>query len=234
MNLVAVWRVVPSSREHLQSAARRGAFAGLASLLRRGATRGSPIAFMLANMASFAILASAFTISPYLVDVASACAKRICPSIVYLAGGLASLVVAPLAGRLLDRFGAKAVFIVGALVSLPVIVLFTNLGPATLVAAVVVNAVMSAATAARMTPSWKLVNSAVERRRRGGFMTLLAAVQQLGASAWSYAAGIFLAARAGVSVGAAREAGFGTLGWGVAGVSLAAAGLAYGLRQAKD
>lgn len=183
--LVLAVRVVPkvkprhvASSEHL--------FHGMKDLLSRRNT-WKAMAFMMTLMALFAIIPF---FSPYLVSIVGVPEEDL--SFVFLFSGLATLVVSPLTGRLVDRYGVKRVFVVASLLSIPPLLVFVNLGPATLITAIVLNTVVSALGTGRFTPAMALLNHSIERARRGSFMTLISAVQQMSASLASYAGGLFL------------------------------------------
>jgi hypothetical protein len=60
--------------------------------------------------------------------------------------------------------------------------------------ALLLNTIVSAVGAARMTPWLELVNRSINRARRGSFMTLIASVQQLAAASASYGGGWLIGA----------------------------------------
>ena len=128
---------------------------------------------------------------------------------IYLVQGLATMVAAPLMGRLSDRFGAKTVFVSCSLMSMVLVSWFTHLEAATLLTVICLNTLMAAVGIGRMTPSMDLISRSVTARRRGSFMTLVAAVQQLAASGAAYAGGMILSGPKGM-------ADFPVVGWLVA------------------
>ena len=225
-NLLLAWRVIPPVREHLKLAAaqaaagqrRAGPLSAISGLLRERNTWVA-ILIIITMMSIFAIMPF---ISPFLVSIVGIGEGEL-PT-VYLWGGLASLIVSPLIGRLSDKYGARRVFIISSFFSIPAVIAFASLGHATLAWATVLNTVLSAVGAGRMTPSMDLINSSVDQQRRGSFMTLISSVQQLSASAASLGGGMIL------GEGTAGLHRFGILGWIVAGTMIASSLLSLLLR----
>lgn len=178
-------RVVPSVKpRHGENAEKL--LHGMKDLLSRGNT-WKAILFMMTLMALFAVIPF---FSPYLVSIVGVPEETL--SLVFLCSGLATLVVSPVTGRMVDRYGVKKVFVVGSLLYIPPLLLFINLGPASIATAIVLNTAVAAFGTGRFTPAMALLNRSIERARRGSFMTLISAVQQMSASLASYAGGLFL------------------------------------------
>jgi len=136
-------------------------------------------------------------ISQFIVQILGIDESRL-PQI-YLVQGLATMIAAPLMGRLSDLFGAKKVFIICSVLSTFFVTWFTHLETATLLTVITLNTVMAAIGIGRMTPSMDLISRSVIARKRGSFMTLVAAVQQLAASGAAYAGGVILSGHKGMA-----------------------------------
>src|SRR5262249_46930047 len=102
-------------------------------------------------------------------------------TVVFITGGLLTLVGAPIIGRLADRFGKLLMYRVVALISMALLVAVTNLPRVPLaVAAGVVGALMLS-NAGRMVAALAMVTSSALPRLRGGLMSANSAVQHLSA-----------------------------------------------------
>jgi len=112
--------------------------------------------------------------------------------LVYLFGGLCSIVASPMAGRLSDRIGKPKVFIISALVSLIPIVMTTQLGLSPLWIPLAVSCFLFIAMSGRMVPAMAMVSATASPAYRGSFMSISASMQQFGAAAASYVAGLIV------------------------------------------
>lgn len=130
-------------------------------------------------------------ISPYMVRNLGLSEAQL--SLIYLCGGLATLVTAPLIGRLADRLGkARALQLVGGLSLLPLLLL-TQLPPLPLPLVLAVSTVFMVLVSGRLIPTMALVTSASSPALRGRFLSMNAALQQLAASAAAFLPTLVLA-----------------------------------------
>jgi multidrug resistance protein len=97
--------------------------------------------------------------------------------LVYVCGGVATLVSNNLLGRLGDRFGHVPVFNAMLVFAIVPVLLVTNLGPWPLSVILLVTTLFIVSMGGRWTPAMALVTMSVESRLRGGFMSLNSAIQ---------------------------------------------------------
>lgn len=98
--------------------------------------------------------------------------------LIYLAGGIATLVTTPIVGRLSDRhdkFQVLTWLSVGATV---VVLVLTNLPPTSAAVAMIVTAFFMVTMSGRFSPAMAMITNSVDSRYRGGFMGVNTAVQQ--------------------------------------------------------
>lgn len=143
----------------------------------------------------------------------------------FIAGGLLTLVATPLAGRLVDRFGALAVFRVVVPASAAMILVLTNLPAVGIAIAALVTAVLMATNASRMVSAMALVMSSIEPRCRGSFMSANSAVQHVASGLGAMLGGMIVSGGAGEPL---RH--FGIVGWLAAGATVASLWLAARIR----
>ena len=171
------------------------------------------------------LMAGAFAVTPFigtaLVANAGVSVARL--PLVFIAGGLLTLGVAPLTGKLVDRHGAGRVFPVAALLSALLLLAVTHLPAVGFAVAAPVAAALMAANAGRMVSALSLITASVEPARRAGFLAANAAVQHLASGAGTLLAGLVLQGGAGEPLRS-----FGTVGLVAAGATLAS--LAVGAR----
>lgn len=100
--------------------------------------------------------------------------------IIFISGGLVTLVGAPLIGRLVDRFGKARMFYImaplSALVALGITHLPSSVGIAGAAAA---TSLLMLFNTGRMVAAMALVTNCVEPRKRGGFMSANSSVQHI-------------------------------------------------------
>jgi multidrug resistance protein len=99
--------------------------------------------------------------------------------LMYLFGGVASLLTNNVVGWLADRFGKRVIFQILAVVSMVPLLLVTHLPRVPLFVSLAVTTLMMVAFSGRYVPAMALMTGCVEPRERGRFMSVLTAVQQM-------------------------------------------------------
>lgn len=99
---------------------------------------------------------------------------------VYLCGGLATVVSSIFIGRLADKLGKVKTFIITALVSILPLGFVTILPIMPLLYVLMFNVVFFMCFGARFVPAVALMTSCVQPKRRGSFLSISSAIQQLG------------------------------------------------------
>jgi MFS transporter, DHA1 family, inner membrane transport protein len=100
--------------------------------------------------------------------------------LIYLVGGISSLITAQLVGKLADKHGKRQVFVTAAIVSLLFVIFITTMQAMQLVFVLVVFALWFGASTGRTVPGQAMITQAVRTETRGSFMSLNACVQSLG------------------------------------------------------
>ncbi|QOZ22312.1 MFS transporter [Bradyrhizobium sp. CCBAU 51753] len=158
------------------------------------ATIGEPrytLAFMVTTLLAtggFMLMpfGSAFTVHNLGIDIVHL------PTI-YLVSGLFSIVIGPLVGRASDAFGKYPTFVFGSVVSIIMVLIYTNLGHVSLLTAIVVNVLMFVGIFSRMIPSQALMTAIPDASQRGSFNAVSASVQQLSGGLGSVVAAALVA-----------------------------------------
>jgi DHA1 family inner membrane transport protein len=200
-------------------------------------TRRHPLGHLLdtltvpAHRRAFALIAllmiAAFAVIPFISTafVANVGVTEAQLPAVFIAGGLLTLVSTPLAGWLVDRFGALAVFRGVVPLSAAMMLVLTHLPAAGIAVAAPVAAVLMATNAGRMVTAMALITSSIEPRRRGSFMSANSAVQHVASGLGATLGGLIVAGGAGEPL---RH--FGTVGILAAGTTVASLWLAARIR----
>jgi predicted MFS family arabinose efflux permease len=123
-------------------------------------------------------------ISPYLVANVGFAESDL--PLVYLFGGICTVLTSPLIGRLADRLGKHRIFTAIALISLVPIFVVTHLGQVSKPVAFACTTVFIVFVSGRFVPAMALVSSSAEPALRGRFMSINGAIQSAasGCAAW--------------------------------------------------
>jgi len=180
-------RCIPRLHHHVRHAMGRSAIAQLAEVFAR---RNHVRAFALAATLTLGAFAVIPFISPYMVANVGLTLEQL--PLIYLVGGLMTLVTARMIGRLADRLGKRRVFMVTALLSVVPISLVTTLPAVPLGLAIAVTTLFMVLVSGRFVPAMAMIAASVEPRLRGSFMSVNASVQQFSSSGATLAAGFVI------------------------------------------
>jgi len=110
--------------------------------------------------------------------------------LVYLVGGVVSIISSPMVGRLCDRFGAIRILLFTAPLSIPSFIIITNLHLVSLTTVLLACALLFICMGSRMVPTLTIVTGSVLPQNRGAFMSIGNAAQQLAAAIATMIAGL--------------------------------------------
>jgi predicted MFS family arabinose efflux permease len=111
-------------------------------------------------------------------------------SLIYLCGGVATLMSSRFIGHLADQYGKLKVFRVLAIVSLVPLLVTTNLVPVPLWVVLINSTAFFILVSGRMIPAMAMVSQVVGGNIRGTFMSLIGSVQMLASGIASVVAGM--------------------------------------------
>lgn len=112
--------------------------------------------------------------------------------LIYLFGGLCSLIAAPVVGRLSDIYTKTKVFSISVLLSLVPVYLITNLGPSPKWLILMISSSFFIVMSGRMVPAMALITSTAPTDKRAGFLSIVSAIQQLSAAFAAWIAGYIM------------------------------------------
>jgi predicted MFS family arabinose efflux permease len=178
---------------------------------------------------SVALVMSTFLVIPFLAVYMVANIGRPPTDLkyVYVFGGLATLVSGPLIGWLADRYGKMLMLKLMASLAVIPILLYTNLPPVSLAAAVCVATLFMVIASGRMVPATALITASAAPRLRGGFLSVNSAIQQTAMGLGAVVSGKIVTAENGGPLH-----GFATVGLIAACAAVASVVLAGRLRPA--
>lgn len=146
--------------------------------------------------------------------------------IIYLTTGIAAVLMGPLIGRSADRFGKFHVFLFGALVTIPMVVVYTNMGTSPIHWVILVNIIFFVGIFSRTIPSQALISAIPSPDKRGSFMAVNSSLQQMAGGISSALAGLIV-----VKNTSGKLEHFDTLGYILVGTVLCTVVMVYYLRQ---
>jgi predicted MFS family arabinose efflux permease len=168
-----LFRVLPPVRGHLEGG-RRVSVRDFLDLLRDGnAWRG--ITLMVATVwGHFTVIPY---LSPFLVRNVGMPEKSL--FLVYLVGGLASIVTGPKVGKLADRYGRFRIYVILVFGACLVIRTLTSSGPLPVWGVLVIAAAFFIFASGRFIPAQAVISLAVPSKRRGAYMSLIGCSRDL-------------------------------------------------------
>lgn len=98
--------------------------------------------------------------------------------ILFMVGGVASLIIMPLVGRLSDRIDKFKVFTAAALWMMTVVIIYTHLTPTYFGLIILMNILMMIGIMSRMVPAMALTSALPQMQDRGAFMSINSSLQQ--------------------------------------------------------
>ncbi len=111
---------------------------------------------------------------------------------VYLVTGIGSMIAGPIVGRLSDKVGKLKVFFAGSVLSVIMVLIYTNLGHTTLPMLILISVIMFVGISSRMIPSQALMTAVPKPENRGSFMSVNSSIQQVSGGIASLIAGLIV------------------------------------------
>lgn len=110
----------------------------------------------------------------------------------YLVTGIFSIAFGPLSGRLSDSLGKYKVFFVGTIITIIMVLIYTNLGQTPLWLVIILNVLMFAGITARMISASSLMTAVPQMQDRGAFMSINSSIQQISGGVAAALAGVIV------------------------------------------
>lgn len=212
---------IPPVRKHLDQPSGQKPLQLVLGILQGSSTR-TALVFM------FILMLGHFSIIPFLSPslVANAKLTEAQLPLIYLIGGLCSIVMSPLVGWLSDNYGRFKILTISVILCFAPVLLITHLGATPVPLVLFYIALFFIFSSGRFAPAMAIVTSTVTPQRRGTFMSLNACVQNFSASLGAYVAGLMV-----VSTPTGELAGYNYVGYFSVALSAAALLLASKIKM---
>lgn len=128
---------------------------------------------------------SAFSINNLKIDIHDL-------PMLYLVTGIFTITFGPLSGKLSDKLGKYKVFFVGSIITIIMVLIYTNLGQTQFWLVAVVNVLMFAGITARMIAASSLMTAVPQMQDRGAFMSINSSIQQISGGVAAALAGVIV------------------------------------------
>lgn len=180
--LIAAW--MKPVDEHLKIAQERSAFGHLLHTVSEPRYLLSFVTVLFLATGGFMLMpfSSAFTVNNLGIPLDSL-------PVIYLVTGIATIFVGPVVGKLADAVGKLRVFYVGTAIVIVMVLIYTHLGPSTLVVVTAINVVLFIGIFSRMIPVQALMSQVPDQTHRGSFNAINASISQLAGGLASLVAG---------------------------------------------
>lgn len=173
--------------EHLKVQNDRNPFEHLWKILSKPDYLRAFLATILLATGGFMLMpfGSAFSINNLKIDIKDL-------PMLYLVTGIFTITFGPLSGKLSDKLGKYKVFFVGSIITVIMVLIYTNLGQTPLWLVVVVNVLMFAGITARMISASSLMTAVPQMQDRGAFMSINSSIQQISGGVAAALAGVIV------------------------------------------
>ncbi len=111
---------------------------------------------------------------------------------IFFITGVASIITGPFLGKLADMYGKYRLFVFGSILSLIMVIIFTQLGPNPTWVVILINIVLYTGISSRMISSSALISGVPEMKDRGAYMGINSSIQQVSGGIASFLAGLII------------------------------------------
>jgi len=140
--------------------------------------------------------------------------------------GVCTIVFGPLLGRLSDKIGKYNVFLIGTILSITMVAIYSNLNTTPLIIVILLNIMLFIGITSRITASSALMSAIPDPADRGAFMSVNSSVQQVSGGIAASIAGMIV-----VQASNGKLEHYNTLGYIVIGSMICAAFFMYILHR---
>jgi len=111
---------------------------------------------------------------------------------IFFITGVASIITGPFLGKLADKYGKYRLFVFGSILSLIMVIIYTQLGPNPVWVVILTNIVLYTGISSRMISSSALISGVPEMKDCGAYMGINSSIQQVSGGIASFLAGLII------------------------------------------
>jgi predicted MFS family arabinose efflux permease len=112
--------------------------------------------------------------------------------LIYMVTGVISIITGPLVGRLSDRIGKMLIFMLGSMLTIITIAIYTRLSMVSIWTVIGVNTIMWIGVSGRMISSSALMSALPKPQDRGAYMSVSSSIQQISGGLAAILAGLIV------------------------------------------
>jgi predicted MFS family arabinose efflux permease len=112
--------------------------------------------------------------------------------ILYGVSGVFTILTGPIIGKMSDKVGKYTIFVIGSLIGMVMVAIYTNLGITPLWLIIILSILLYIGISSRMISSSALMTAVPEPQDRGAFMSINSSTQQIAGGIASAAAGVIV------------------------------------------
>jgi DHA1 family inner membrane transport protein len=185
--LILIYFNIPTINKHLEKFVKRSPI----NVIRDVAKNSNQlIALLLMLCLIFGQFSIIPFISPYLVSSAGLSETNL--PLLYLFGGIATMLASPLVGKYADKYGRAKVFSYAALFSTIPLFIITSLPVSPAYITLSITTLFFIAVTGRIIPAMAMISATAPAHQRGSFMSISSSVQQLSAGIAAFTSGLIV------------------------------------------
>jgi multidrug resistance protein len=145
-------------------------------------------------MATVLLATGGFMLMPFGAAFSTGNLKLTLDELPWLYGltGVSSIIFGPIIGKYSDKIGKYRMFVIGSVISIAMVGIYTNLGPTPLWLVLLINVVLFIGINGRMISAQSLLTAVPAPQDRGAFMSVNSSIQQISGGVASWIAGLIV------------------------------------------
>lgn len=181
------YKFIPPMKGHMESAAGRKPWEAFAVIFSRKSTL---IALALSSVLWFGHFLIVPLMNPYMEFNVNFSKMQI--PLIYVVGGAATLISAPIFGKLADKYGKLKIYMITAIGTLPFVWMISNMPAIAFYYVLIVTGLWFIISNGRSIAAQSMISNVIEPQYRGSFMSINSSLQQLFVGSSAFIAGLIV------------------------------------------